>query len=50
MEPITPEITKKRNVLAVLTVLNQEQLVSRAHLARLTNLTPATVSNIIAKL
>ncbi len=46
----TPGIPKKRNVLAVLTVLNQEQTVSRAHLARLTNLTPATVSSIVAKL
>jgi N-acetylglucosamine repressor len=46
----THGILKKRNVLAVLTVLNQEQTVSRAHLARLTNLTPATVSSIVAKL
>jgi N-acetylglucosamine repressor len=50
MGPITSGITKKRNVLAVLTVLNQEQTVSRAHLSRVTNLTPATVSSIVAKL
>jgi N-acetylglucosamine repressor len=41
---------KKRNVLAVLNALNQQQMLSRAELARRTSLTPATISNIIGRL
>ncbi len=44
------EILRKRNVISILNVLNQEHTISRADLARRTSLTPATVSNLIDKL
>jgi len=46
----TSRFLKKRNVLAVLNALNQEKTLSRAQLARHTNLTPATISSIVSKL
>jgi len=49
-EVYTSRFLKKRNVLAVLNALNQEKTLSRAQLARHTNLTPATISSIVSKL
>ena len=50
MEMHTLRFLKKRNVLTVLNAINQEKKLSRAQLARHTNLTPATISNIVSKL
>ncbi len=50
MEVQTSRFLKNRNVLAVLNALNKAKKLSRAQLARQTNLTPATISSIVSKL
>jgi glucokinase-like ROK family protein len=41
---------RKRNVVSILNILNRAQTISRAELARRTNMTPATISNLITRL
>jgi N-acetylglucosamine repressor len=41
---------KRRNIIEVLRVLQRKRPVSRAEIARLSNLTPATVSRVVAEL
>jgi len=48
--PENRDLFAEKNTLAVLNVLRQEHRVSRAKIARVTDLTPATVSRIVARL
>jgi N-acetylglucosamine repressor len=43
-------ILRGKNVFDVLTILQQKSSLSRAELARITQLTPATISNVVAEL
>lgn len=43
-------ILRGKNVFDVLTILQQKSSISRAELARITQLTPATISNVVAEL
>ncbi len=43
-------ILRGKNFFNVLTILQQKSSISRAELARITHLTPATISNVVAEL